>query len=164
MLCIILLSRWFLGKREETQRRLSKALAWFLCGILAAEYVILFATGHLTVYQLPLHLCTIMPVVCLLFSYTGWDWAGQTIYSLGIIGAVLALLFPDWNRYPQWNYMNLTDFAIHGGLVLYGVWQVSGKAVRPRITAMWKPTLFLAVVVPPSTSSIGAGGQTTSSC
>ncbi len=149
VICIVLLSRWFLGKREESQRRLSKALAWSLCGILAAEYVILLVTGHLTVYQLPLHLCTMMPLVCLIFSYTGWDWAGQTIYSLGIIGAVLALLFPDWNRYPQWNYMNLTGFVIHGGLVLYGVWQVAGKAVRPRITAMWKPVLFLAVVVPP---------------
>lgn len=147
--CIALLLKWFSGKREETQRRFSKALAWSMCGTLAAEHLILLVTGHQTIYQLPLHLCTLMPVVCLIFSYTHWDWAGQTIYSLGIIGAALALLFPDWNRYPQWNYMNLTGFAVHGGLILYGVWQLAGKTVRPRITAMWKPVLFLAVVVPP---------------
>ncbi|MCD8353233.1 MAG: TIGR02206 family membrane protein [Clostridiales bacterium] len=146
---IVLLSKWFSRKSEETQRRLSKALAWSMCGILAAEHMILLVTGHQTIYQLPLHLCTLMPVVCLIFSYTHWDWAGQTIYSLGIVGAALALLFPDWNRYPQWNYMNLTGFAVHGGLILYGVWQLTGKTVRPRITAMWKPVLFLAVVVPP---------------
>ncbi|MCD7843063.1 MAG: TIGR02206 family membrane protein [Clostridiales bacterium] len=147
--CITLLSKWFSRKREETQRNLSKALAWSMCGILAAEHMILLVTGHQTIYQLPLHLCTLMPVVCLIFSYTHWDWAGQTIYSLGIVGAALALLFPDWNRYPQWNYMNLTGFAVHSGLILYGVWQLAGKTIRPRITAMWKPVLFLAAVVPP---------------
>ncbi|MCD8334356.1 MAG: TIGR02206 family membrane protein [Clostridiales bacterium] len=145
----VLLSRWFRGKSARTQRRLSKALAWSMCDVLAAEHIILLATGHQTVYQLPLHLCTLMPVVCLLFSYTHWDWAGQTIYSLGIAGAALALLFPDWNRYPQWNYMNLTGFFVHGGLILYGVWQLVGKTVRPRLTAMWKPVLFLAVAAPP---------------
>lgn len=147
--CIALLSKWFSGKREKTQQKLSKALAWSMCGILAAEHVILLVTGHQTIYQLPLHLCTLMPVVCLIFSYTRWDWAGQTIYSLGIVGAALALLFPDWNRYPQWNYMNLTGFAVHGGLILFGVWQLAGKTIRPQLTAMWKPVLFLAVVVPP---------------
>lgn len=146
---IVFLSKWFSGNREETQQKLSKALAWSMCGILAAEHLILLVTGHQSIYQLPLHLCTLMPVVCLIFSYTHWDWAGQTIYSLGIVGAALALLFPDWNRYPQWNYMNLTGFAVHGGLILYGVWQIAGKTIRPRITAMYKPVLFLAVVVPP---------------
>ncbi|MCD8068784.1 MAG: YwaF family protein, partial [Lachnospiraceae bacterium] len=68
---------------------------------------------------------------------------------LGIAGAALALLFPDWNMYPHWNYMNLTGFSIHTGLILFGVWQLLDGAVKPRMKAMWKPVAFLMVVVPP---------------
>ncbi len=149
VLGIVLLTGYYRRQSKKKQVSLSKALAWTMCGILAAEHVILIITGHQTIYQIPLHLCTLMPVVCLMFAYTHWDWAGQTIYSLGIVGAALALLFPDWNMYPQWNYMNLTGFSIHSGLVLFGVWQLAGGSVRPRMKAIWKPVLFLAVVVPP---------------
>ncbi|MCD8131506.1 MAG: TIGR02206 family membrane protein [Lachnospiraceae bacterium] len=149
VLCIVLLSVFYMKKSKRGRRGLSKALAWTMCGILAAEHVVLLITGHQTIYQIPLHLCTLMPVVCLIFAYTRWDWAGQTIYSLGIVGAALALLFPDWNMYPQWNYMNLTGFSIHTGLILFGVWQLLDGAVKPRMKAMWKPVAFLMVVVPP---------------
>ncbi|MCD8326149.1 MAG: TIGR02206 family membrane protein [Lachnospiraceae bacterium] len=147
--CVVLLTKLYVNQGQSRQNRLSKILAWTMCGILAAEHVVLLITGHQTIYQIPLHLCTLMPVICLIYSYTWWDWAGQTIYSLGIAGASLALLFPDWNMYPQWNYMNLTGFSIHSGLILFGVWQLSGKTIRPRMKAMWKPLAFLAVVVPP---------------
>ncbi|MCD8379290.1 MAG: TIGR02206 family membrane protein [Lachnospiraceae bacterium] len=149
MLGIALLTGYFRKQGKMKQRGLSKILAWTMCGILIVEHIILFITGHQTIYQIPLHLCTLMPVVCVIFAYTQWDWAGQTIYSLGIVGAALALLFPDWNMYPQWNYMNLTGFSIHTGLILFGVWQLVGGYVRPRMKAMWKPVLFLIVVVPP---------------
>lgn len=148
-LSIVFLTRYYLKQDEKKQGSLNKVLAWTMCGILMAEHVVLLVTGHQTVYQIPLHLCTLMPVICVIFSYTRWDWAGQTIYSLGIVGAALALLFPDWNIYPQWNYMNLTGFSIHTGLILFGVWQLAAGYVRPRMRAMWKPVLFLALVVPP---------------
>ncbi len=148
-LSIVLLTVYYRRQSRQKQCSLSKALAWTMCGILAAEHMVLIVTGHQTIYQIPLHLCTLMPVVCVIFSYKRWDWAGQTIYSLGIVGAALALLFPDWNMYPQWNYMNLTGFFIHTGLILFGVWQLAGGYVRPRMKAIWKPVLFLALVVPP---------------
>ncbi|MCD8068785.1 MAG: YwaF family protein, partial [Lachnospiraceae bacterium] len=76
VLCIVFLSVFYMKKSKRGRRGLSKALAWTMCGILAAEHVVLLITGHQTIYQIPLHLCTLMPVFCLMFTYTRWDWAG----------------------------------------------------------------------------------------
>lgn len=143
-----LASWWFWGQSGADHVRLSRRLAWCCLAVEALSFFVLFLIGHLSVTNLPLHLCQIAPVLYLIFSCTGWDWAGQTCYALCLPGALAALLFPDWNMYPQWNFMNLTSFVFHALLVLFPLWQLLSGAIRPRLGALWKVCLFLALIVP----------------
>ena len=84
----------------------------------------------------------------LLFSWRSWNWLGQVLYTLCLPGAAAALVFPDWTVYPQWSLMNINSFLVHGLLILFGA-PAGGGTIRPRLSAIWKPLLFLAVVTPP---------------
>lgn len=85
----------------------------------------------------------------LLFSWRSWNWLGQVLYTLCLPGAAAALVFPDWTVYPQWSLMNINSFLVHGLLILFPVLQLAAGTIRPRLSAIWKPLLFLAVVTPP---------------
>ena len=117
--------------------------------MIVVEKVVLALTGHLNVYSLPFHLCELAPLLYLLFAWRHWDWLGQVIYTLCLPGAAAALLFPDWSAYPQWNFMNLNSFLVHGLLILFPILQLVEHTIRPRLGALWKVWLFLAVLVPP---------------
>lgn len=46
------------------------------------------------------------------------DWAGTVLYTLCLPGTVLALLFPDWVRYPADSFITIQGFTFHAGIVL----------------------------------------------
>lgn len=149
VLGVILLTVLFLQQPEYRQRKQAKTLALVLCLLVLLEKGVLALSGNLTVYTLPLHLCELSPLLYLLFSRWNWDWLGQVIYTLCLPGAVAALLFPDWFVYPQWNFMNLSSFLLHGLLILFPVWELATRVIRPRLSAIWKPLVFLVVLTPP---------------
>lgn len=140
---------WFSQRPAYRQRCISWAVAWLLCAMIVVEKVVLALTGHLNVYSLPFHLCELAPLLYLLFAWRHWDWLGQVIYTLCLPGAAAALLFPDWSAYPQWNFMNINSFLVHGLLILFPILQLVEHTIRPRLGALWKVWLFLAVLVPP---------------
>lgn len=148
-LALLLLTVLFLQQPAYRQRKWARILALVLCLLVVLEKVLLAVTGRLTVYSLPLHLCELAPFFFLIFSQWNWDWLGQVIYTLCLPGAVAALLFPDWSAYPLWNLMSLNSFLVHGLLILFPVWQLAMGTIRPRLTAIWKPLVFLAVITPP---------------
>ncbi len=145
---LILLSLWYRRLGQDKKKKLLLGLGVLLCVMLAAEFLIVAATGHMSVYRLPLQFCEISPVLCLLYVCFHWDWVGQTVYSLSGFGALVALLFPNWNMYPQWNYVNISGFLIHGGILLFWAWMLLCGDFRPRMIAMWKPMLFLLIISP----------------
>ena len=145
----ILAALWFSQRPAYRQRRISWAVAWQLCAMIVVEKVVLALTGHLNVYSLPFHLCELAPLLYLLFAWRHWDWLGQVLYTLCLPGAAAALLFPDWSAYPQWNFMNLNSFLVHGLLILFPILQLVEHTIRPRLGALWKVWLFPAVLVPP---------------
>lgn len=148
-LAVLIGTVWFLQQPAYRQRQCSVGVAVVLCLMILLEKMILAATGHLSVYSLPLHLCELSPFLYLLFTWRQWDWLGQVIYTLCLPGGVAALLFPDWTVYPQWNFMNLSSFLVHGLLVLFPILQLVSRTIHPRLQAIWKVWLFLAVVAPP---------------
>lgn len=124
---------WFSQRPAYRQRRISWAVAWLLCAMIVVEKVVLALTGHLNVYSLPFHLCELAPLLYLLFAWRHWDWLGQVLYTLCLPGAAAALLFPDWSAYPQWNFMNLNSFLVHGLLILFPILQLVEHTIRPRL-------------------------------
>ncbi len=109
----------------------------------------LVRTGYFGVGYLPLHLCSMGIPVFLLAVYGGRARAFFTEIAMILIlpGSIFAILFPDWNMYPVWNFMNLYSWVWHGLLVLFPLLIRSGW--KSDIRNLWKPLVFLAAVVPP---------------
>ena len=61
------------------------------------------------------------------------DGKPVTAKDLQAVGAMAALLFPDWTRYPLFNYMHINTFLIHGLLVLVPVLVLTSGRYRPSI-------------------------------
>ena len=142
-------TRYGTGGTAQSSVRVRKIVTAAMAGSEIVRLVILAMGGNLNRGVLPLHLCSMAVWLCLLHAWFGWDWTGQTLYSLCLPGACAALLFPDWTSFPPQNYFCLHSFAIHGATVVYIVTQTTGGRIAPRVSAWYKPTLFLGIVLPP---------------
>lgn len=146
-LCMVSL-RYGTGWSVQRSARIRRIATAAMAGSEILRLVILALGGNLNRGVLPLHLCSMAVWLCLLHAWFGWDWAGQTLYSLCLPGACAALLFPDWVSFPPQNYFCLHSFAIHSATVVYIVAQTAGGRIAPRVSAWYKPALFLGIVLP----------------
>lgn len=137
--------RWSARKQRRRNQMWSAAMA----GSEILRLAILTLGGNGIRGMLPLHLCSMAVWLCVLHAWYGWDWTGQTLYSVSLPGACAALLFPDWSGYTPQNYFCLHSFAIHGAAVGYIVTQIGAGTIVPRLSAWYKPVLFLGAVLPP---------------
>ena len=88
--------------------------AWILLRII---YIIIIHEQLL--YELPFHLCSLTGILCALHCMTGWKWTGQVLYTLGLPGTVLALVFPNWTFYPLVHFITIEGFLFHIEIVMY---------------------------------------------
>ena len=131
------------------RRKLDKAAAWFLIFLMAFRYIYLAIAGALSVYELPLHLCSMAGFLCLLHAYKDWDWLGQVLYALCLPGTVAALVFPDWTYYPPVHCITIEGFLFHFGVAVYVIFQLFSRRIRPQKRGTAKVMLFLLILVPP---------------
>jgi len=109
----------------------------------------LHKVGHFGPEYLPLHLCGI-GILVFLFAVYGGRWRSfftEIAMILILPGSICAILFPDWNMYPVWNFMNLYSWTWHGFLVLFPLLNMNWW--KPEIKNIWKPLVFLSAIVPP---------------
>ena len=148
LLCFVC-ARRFRAAQAPARRHGTQALGLTIVVLDIVRTVVYHDMGCMNVYELPLHLCGMAVYLCAIHSLWKPDWLGQVLYALCLPGACSALLFPDWTMYPFFSFVSLHSFAAHGLIVLYIVLQTAGGTIRPRLSAVWKPVLFLCVVVPP---------------
>ena len=130
-------------------RRTADIGAWAALVLIILEKLMFAVQGALDIGQLPLHLCEMAPVLLVLFTFRRSDWLGQVLWTLCLPGSIAALLFPDWTMYPSCSAVSLQSFMLHGLLILCPVLWLRDGLIRPDWRKLWKPWLFLAVVVPP---------------
>lgn len=136
------------NKDEKRRSILLKIIGVFLVFLIVLRIAVLYAGGHMSVYELPLHLCSLAGFICFFHAFTGWDFLGQVLYSLCLPGTILALAFPDWSYYPAFNFITLQGFVFHGGIVVYIVLGLMSNNIKPSVYKMWKAILFLVIIVP----------------
>ena len=122
-------------KRWGGRRRLlaERGIGIFLVGLEVYRIAVLALIGKMSLYQLPLHLCSMAGFLCCLHAFFKWDWLGQVLYTLCLPGTVLALLFPDWVRYPAIHFITIQGFTFHAGIVLYVICQLLQHNIIPRL-------------------------------
>jgi hypothetical integral membrane protein (TIGR02206 family) len=134
---------------EAGRRRTRIALATAIVLMEVIKQIICAVTGFYEWGMLPLHLCGMSIFVIAIHTVKKTRFTSEFLYSLSIPGAVMALVFADWNMYPLWNMYCLQSFLIHMCELAFPVMLLAAGDIRPRAKNLWMPAIYLAVVVPP---------------
>lgn len=101
------------------------------------------AIGDFHVGHLPFHLCGINVLLITFCIFKRTKTVENFLYYIGIPGALLALLTPDWTNMPCNNFFHIHSFVIHMFLVLYPFVLVAGGDLSPDLKSMPKCILLL---------------------
>jgi hypothetical integral membrane protein (TIGR02206 family) len=99
--------------------------------------------------ELPLHLCGLSVFIIAVHAFWPNRTTATLLYSLTLLGAVMALAFADWNVYPVYSFFNLQPFLSHGAELIFPILLLSTGEIRPRLRDLWRSVVFLVVVVVP---------------
>ena len=91
----------------------------------------LIAHGNYLFDYLPLHLCIINIFLITYHAFRPSRLLGNYLYTVGIPGAMAALLFPSWASLPAANFMYLHSFTVHILLAAYPIMLTGGREIRP---------------------------------
>ena len=130
------------------QDRILKILTGICLCLELGKDLYLILIGEMGISYLPFEMCGLAIFVELGFAFFHREFLGEIMCVISMPGAMAALLFPDWTRYPLFNYMHINTFLIHGLLVLVPVLVLTSGRYRPSIKRIWQIFLFLFTVVP----------------
>lgn len=102
------------------------------------------ALGAFSIGHLPFHLCGISVILISFSIFKRVKTVENFLYYIGIPGAMLALLTPDWTEIPCFNFFHMHSFIIHMFLVLYPLILVTSGELKPGFKDMPKCILLLA--------------------
>ena len=126
--------RW----KPETVHRLLCGLTWAALLLEICKDGVLLYTGQFRPNYLPLDLCGLSIFVEFAAVRKPRPLLLESVYSLSLPGASLALLFPNWFSLPLWNFFSLHSFLLHGLLVLVPAVLLARGILRPN----WKRLPF----------------------
>ncbi len=137
----------YIGERADRKKQ-----RYIYAGIImimeAYKYIILAVTGNIGFQHLPLHLCGLAAIIEVIYLIYPCSFLGELMCIVAMPGALAALLFPNWLRYPVINFMSIHSFIIHGILVMLPVMMMLSGEYAPKIVHIYKILIFFAVVVP----------------
>lgn len=125
-----------------------RCIGSFLLFLIVFRIAVIVLMGKMSVYELPLHLCSMAGILCFIHAWWNIWWIGQVLYTLCLPGTVFALIFPNWTEYPAVHWITIQSFLFHGGIVLYVVSQLKRGMIKPRFRDIRQSLLFLLVTVP----------------
>lgn len=143
--CII----WYRNLGEKGKRLWKITVAALLVADEIFKVVMLVAGERYLPSYLPLHLCSIN---IFLIAYHAWKpsrLVGGYLYTVGIPGAVAALLFPTWTSLPLANFMHLHSFTVHILLALYPITLAAAGELAPEVKKIPNYLLLLIAMAIP---------------
>jgi len=127
-LCLVLVYR---RRSPRGRRSMRLAVAFTDLGSELLRDLIFAHFGEFNIGYLPLHWCG------LALFFLVWDALAESplthnlLYGLVLPGALSALLFPDWLRYPPISLGNIHSFFSHCLLVSYVLMRLCGRDFVP---------------------------------
>lgn len=98
--------------------------------------VVSYAVGDMGTWNLPLHLCGISILLIAFDLIKQTKTVRNFLYYIGIPGAMLAIIFPNWTVLPCMNFFNIHSFVVHALIVLYPLILVTSGEIKPTIKSM----------------------------
>jgi hypothetical integral membrane protein (TIGR02206 family) len=152
-LFLIALSAWFIIQRflkmnVRKKAGTEKCIVILLLFLDLHKDFILFVSGRFSPQELPFDMCELAVYISLFHAFTHSRMTGELLYCLCMPGALAALIFPNWNSYPQINFINLTSFFMHALLVIYPLMLLISRKLIPSIRFYPLVWVFLFFAVP----------------
>ncbi len=138
-LAIIIYRKLPLEKRNIMRTTLGMVVVAFE----TIKNIVAAAIGDFGIGHLPFHLCGISILLIAFDIIKQTKTVRQFLYYIGIPGAMLALLFPNWTVLPCMNFFHIHSFVIHALIVMYPMLLVTSGEVKPDIKTMPKCILLL---------------------
>lgn len=111
--------------------------------------VMLVIGGRFRPDYLPLHLCSINIILIAIHAWKPSKLLSGYLYTVGIPGAMAALLFPSWTSLPLGNFMHLHSFTVHILLAMYPIVLAASGELNPQVKQLPKYLLLLVAMAIP---------------
>ena len=98
---------------------------------------------------LPLHLCSVNIILIAVHAWKPSKLLSGYLYTVGIPGAMAALLFPSWTSLPLGNFMHLHSFTVHILLAMYPIVLSSSGELDPQAKRLPQYLLLLVAMAIP---------------
>lgn len=98
---------------------------------------------------LPLHLCSINIILIAVHAWKPSKLLSGYLYTVGIPGAMAALLFPSWTSLPLGNFMHLHSFTVHVLLAMYPIVLAASGELNPQVKRLPQYLLLLVAMAIP---------------
>ena len=134
---------WYKKQDAHNRKRWKITVAVLLLLDELFKVIMLVIGGRYTASYLPLHLCSINIFVITSHAFRPSKVTGGYLYTVGIAGAVAALLFPSWTSLPFMNFMHLHSFTVHILLALYPITLFATGEIKPYAKDIPKYLLLL---------------------
>lgn len=141
----LIISFMYKALKPRQRSKFKKQLAWFIILFELLRQIIYIQLGRYEWGLLPLHLCGITEFTIFIYAYTNNKYVKESLYSLGIVGALMALLFADWLIYPVLHFQSIHSFVQHGALFTFVLMLLVSGELRPN--ARHLPVVFMGLVL-----------------
>lgn len=113
------------------------------------KVVMLVVGNRYNLSYLPLHLCSINIFLITLYTFKPMDLLGGYLYTVGIPGALAALIFPSWTSLPFGNFMHIHSFTVHILLALFPIVLTVSGEIYPEPKRLYRYLLLLVAMAIP---------------
>jgi hypothetical integral membrane protein (TIGR02206 family) len=110
------------------------------------QLVLLTTLDDYPIGELPLHLCGLFLFINFAYVLRPNRYMGEMLYCMGLPGALMALITPDWSAYPLMNFFCLHSFTVHAWMIAIPLMLLFSGQLQPNYKNVWVPALFLAVI------------------
>lgn len=139
---IVISGSWYVEQKPYKQKKINQIMGVVFPVIAVYRDMVLIFTGNFDNGFLPFHLCSMALWIAVIYIWTEKYFWGVIYVLLCIPGAAGALLFPNWEVYPFFNYMHIHAFISHGLIVAFGIWIIAAQKIVPEWKDFWMPIAF----------------------
>lgn len=131
LLFMLVLGLCYRAAGERRRMFMRRALALAIVADELFKMTMLTIGGRYLPSYLPLHLCSVNILLIAVHAWRPNVTLDNFLYTVGIPGALAAMLFPTWTALPLWNFMHIHSFTVHILLVAYPVMLLIGGDLKP---------------------------------